>query len=48
MIGFVVDDGIDVDTMKDMGQLERIFKDVDFPILSFLKENYLKLEEIGI
>lgn len=48
MIGFVVDDGIDVDTMKDMEQLERVFKDIDFPVLSFLKENYLKLEEAGI
>lgn len=45
MIGFVVDDGIDVDNLRDMERLEAIFETIDFPILSFLKSNYKKLED---
>ena len=48
MIGFIVDDGVDVDNMRDMEKLEAMFKDIDFPILSYLKENYKPLEEANI
>lgn len=44
MIGFIVNDGIDIDTLKDMTRLEDIFSNIDFPILSYLKNNYKTLE----
>ena len=48
MIGFIVDDGVDVDNLKDMEKLEAMFKNIDFPILSYLKEHYKPLEEANI
>lgn len=48
MIGFVVEDGVDVDTLKDMDKIEKLFQRIDFPILSYLKENYKPLEEAGL
>jgi len=48
MIGFIVDDGVDVDNLKDMEKLESMFENIDFPILSYLIENYKPLEEADI
>ncbi len=45
MIGFIVDDGVDVDTMKDMEQIEKKLQKAEFPVLSYLRENYKPLEE---
>ncbi len=40
MIGYVVDDGVDVDTMKDMARLEEISKTARPAILKYLQDNY--------
>ncbi len=45
MIGFVVDDGVDVDNLKDMEKLEKIFETINFPVLSYLREHYKTLED---
>lgn len=44
MIGYVVNDGIDVDNLKDMEKLEILFNDIDFPILSYLQSHYNPME----
>ena len=44
MIGYVVDDGVDVDTMKDMARLEEISKTATPPILKYLQENYEEMK----
>ena len=48
MIGFVVDDGVDVDNLKDMERLEEMLKNIQFPILSYLRHNYKILEAANI
>lgn len=48
MVGFIVKDGVDVDNLKDMENIEDMFKSIEFPILSYLKENYKTLEELGL
>ncbi len=48
MIGFVVEDGVDVDTVKDFEKLEEIMPQQDNPIISYLRENFKPLEEVGL
>ncbi len=48
MIGFVVDDGVDVDNLKDIERLEEIFESIQFPVLSYLRHNYKPLEEASL
>ena len=47
MIGYVVDDGVDVDTLKDMEKLERLIETADLPLVGWLKEHFKTLEEAG-
>ena len=48
MIGFVVEDGVDVDNLRDIKKLEEMFEDIDFPLLTYLRENYKPLEDAGL
>ncbi len=46
MIGFVVEDGIDVDTLKEMSAIEALLKNGSSPIYEYLSSNYETLEKI--
>lgn len=48
MIGFVTEEGIDVDTVREMNQVEETIANNDFPILNYLRANYKKLEEAEV
>ena len=48
MIGFVVEDGVDVDAVKDMEFLEYYISDHESRLYDWLSENYKPLEEAGI
>lgn len=48
MIGFITEEGIDVDTIREMNQVEKILVNIDSPILDYLRANYKKLEEAEV
>lgn len=45
MIGYVVPDGIDVDTFKDIEAVEKLFENNSYPIYEYLCSNFKTLEE---
>lgn len=48
MIGYVVEDGIDVDSMRDFANLEKMAAGRTSELLEFLKKNYKPLEEANL
>lgn len=45
MIGYVVEDGIDVDTLKDMAHLEQLIAGTSSSLISWMNDNYGDLKE---
>lgn len=48
MIGYVVDDGIDVDSMRDFSNLEKMTQGKTVEVLEYLKANFKPLEEANL
>jgi len=48
MIGFLVDDGVDVDSLKEFELVKQMVASKDFPVKDYLKNNYKTTEEIGL